>query len=899
MTSNMTISRPCWCLLAGLLGWSLGLADAQGQAPPPAPVVETLPAKPPAWLAGFRIRYPLRVAGDSAAYTAKTVIASLPTGGWLKPDGSDLAVQAASGQVLPVSVLSHDPAGATLIQFPRQANERWYWAYAINAKAAPAKASPAPEGMTLELRDWAGDDMSSWPMVLAGLKKSEKVIGNAWVADVIQNCNPARPDDPSNFVASYRGQLDIKKAGVYRFFLNADDASFLFIDGAKVCERVGANERKVGQIPRRSVGTDVELKVGIHPLEIHQVVGKNPEAIGYCTLLWLPPGQNGWSFVPRTEFVQSLYAEVAALEEAGGNQAACFAYGVDDTLTSSGITLYLTRFEAQGTIKDPTRLTWDFGDGTTGSGRSAMHVYFKGGPYTVTLRSADTLPLFRRTVYVWPAPHPTSPLSLGVAVKTLAAMEWKKFDPRLKQMFDFLLICEQSERWPLLEKVARELLTLKDFDPKQRVAFHTALWEAMAVQGRGREALALVEPALQEYAKLPSLRVSLKLAAAEITGRYLKDAAEASRLFQLILEENRRLDHPKVRLAAIRWGDLYAESGDLAKAAESYRLASTLGDDKTKNTAQAQAITRGALLRIAEQKLRGGDVHQCQILLERIEVDYPEQKLEGLYRFLRAEADRLGGRYEEAIRNYEFLLKLTQWAGYRDRALYGIADSYFHMADYDKALEWLSTVKESFPKFYEKQKLPAYQAMIEGRRNRQKLAGGKDTGFKGFRTSFEPEDKQPLGELVTWSIIPSLGFGGSYVCRFEELPVGKTTPIYKIPLKDITSNGHYWVEFWYRDSLHGSYLGHLIVPQLQIYLYGPGTEYHPEGGGLVTYMERSRGQWRKFGVKLKTGVTQDGLLGLFLYYGVGMLEIDSLSVLPVSDRQNDSLHSFIEGADKQ
>src|SRR3989440_7921519 len=46
-------------------------------------------------------------------------------------------------------------------------------------------------------------------------------------------------------------------------------------------------------------------------------------------------------------------------------------------------------------------------------------------------------------------------------------------------------------------------------------------------------------------------------------------------------------------------------------------------------------------------------------------------KLEGLYRFLRAEADRHAGHYEAAIRGYEFLLKLTQWAGYRDRALHG------------------------------------------------------------------------------------------------------------------------------------------------------------------------------------------------------------------------------------
>ena len=45
-----------------------------------------------------------------------------------------------------------------------------------------------------------------------------------------------RPDQSSKFAASYRGHLLIRKEGTYRFLLNADDASFLFIDGFKVFE---------------------------------------------------------------------------------------------------------------------------------------------------------------------------------------------------------------------------------------------------------------------------------------------------------------------------------------------------------------------------------------------------------------------------------------------------------------------------------------------------------------------------------------------------------------------------------------------------------------------------------------------------------------------------------------
>src|SRR5690242_10532510 len=98
------------------------LVSLAAQTAPPAPapakgiVIESLPARAPAWLDGYRLRWPLRVVGDPAKQPAKSVITSLPTGGWLKADASDVAVQTAAGEVLPVTVLSHDPNGETLLQ---------------------------------------------------------------------------------------------------------------------------------------------------------------------------------------------------------------------------------------------------------------------------------------------------------------------------------------------------------------------------------------------------------------------------------------------------------------------------------------------------------------------------------------------------------------------------------------------------------------------------------------------------------------------------------------------------------------------------------------------------------------------------------------------------------------
>jgi tetratricopeptide (TPR) repeat protein len=866
-------------------------------APPPPKMnaVEPLPEKTPAWVDGYRLRWPIRVIGDPTKQTATSVITSIPTGGWLKPDASDIAVQSATGEVLPVVVLSHDPMGETIIQFPRKGNDPWYWVYGMNAAPKPGAKAPAmQEGITVEVREWAGDDLKDWTAVRAGLQKSENVIGNAIVPEIIQGANPARPSEIRKFAASYRGYLKIDKPGVYRFFANADDAVFLFIDGFKIFERAGSNRKLVGAVPINKIGTNVELKAGVHPIEVHHVLGNNPDAVGTMSLLWKTPDANTWALVPPTQFVRALYALPSALEEAKKAPAACFCYGIDDTLQSGPTTAYLVRFEADGTIKDTDRLLWDFGDGVTGSGRSVHHVFFKPGNYKVTLTSAEGLSPFKRSVHVWAAPGATSPLSLGAAVRALNSDDWKKADrQRLNEVVEFLTICERPERWKLLEAITGHLLA-DETDRAARATLLNIRIEALGEVGRSDDALALANNSFAEYAKLPTQLATLKLSAATVYHRQLKDFTEASKRYKAILEDHRRLEHPALRVAAIRWGDLFAETGDFAKASETYRLAATLGGDKFKASAQTDAITRGALLRIAEQRLRTGDIRQTRQMLERIELDYPEQKVEGLYRFLRAESDRHGGRYEDALRNYEVLLKLTQWAGYRDRALFGIADCYTRMGEEEKALKWVASLKESFPSYYEKQKLADYQKTLEARRDLKKKPPMIDPNepMRGsFLTGFEPGEKTTFGKIENAVVVPAFGIAGPHVYLLDGYPEYKGYYEYSRPLQAMNQNGTYWVEFWYRDTLAW---GMPNNPHTHVWLYPDGMPPAMAEMGTV-YYERTLGRWRKISYNMKAPPTPAAKLAMSIRHIFGVMELDGISVRPVSDREHDSLANFLEG----
>ena len=131
--------RKTWKIFV-LLGIFHLSAQVQAQLPP-LNLVHSLPPQSPPWLAGYQVRWPVRISGDPVKQTAKSVLVSLPSGGWLKPDARDLAVQSADGKLPHFQVVAHDPAGETIVQFQRNGNDPWYWIYGANAKAPPRPPS--------------------------------------------------------------------------------------------------------------------------------------------------------------------------------------------------------------------------------------------------------------------------------------------------------------------------------------------------------------------------------------------------------------------------------------------------------------------------------------------------------------------------------------------------------------------------------------------------------------------------------------------------------------------------------------------------------------------------------------------------------------------------------------
>lgn len=899
-------------LRAGLLlALALALPGAASAQPPPINVVHPLPPAPP-WLDGFQVRWPVRVAGNLAKQTtAKTVLVALPTGGWLKPDATDLAAQAPDGTLLPLAVLSHDPAGSTIVQFKRAGDAPWYWIYGVSpaGKSGPradrATDATFKEGVTAEVRAWTGTDLSSWAKVRDVLQKNDRVIANGIVGEVLQSGNPARPDVTKQFAVSYRGAFHVQKPGVHRFLVNADAAVFLFVDGFKVFERPGANNLTLGAVKVKALDKlagNVNLAAGVHTFEVHHVNGADPRTQGRCVLLWSTPDSPKFKLLPPSVMAQPLYARAAALERRDPLPSPFFCHGLDDTIDSGGLKLFLVRFEAQGPLPADTKLTWDFGDGSTGTGTSPVHIYFKEGDYTVSLKAdGSPLPPYRTVVHVWPEPGENSPFSLSLAVKLLGESNWKTYETaRLREVFAFLRTSNQPEAWPLLSQLTEHLLAQKGLDLETQAQLVVTRIEALTHTGRAADALKLATQARPRFAKTPALDVRVRMGEAAVYQYHYRDAAAASKIYKSILDDHGRTEHASLRLAGIRWGDLFAETGDLARAAETYRTAATLGGERFVGGVTDPA-KRGALLRIAEQKLRAGEVRQVRRLLDRLELEYPGRRLDGLYCFLRAESSRHAGRYEDALRHYEMIFKLPQWAGYRGRALLGLANAYLHMGDLERALKSMKELKESHAKFYKDQKADELHKILVGRQARVKEAAAKGDPsaafFRGYTTGLEPDEAVWFGNLTDGAIVRAPGISGPHVGLLDAFPEPIRAIEYYQPLTDLTPGTSYVIEVWYRDIYRPAPPAGLAAQPQHVTAYLIGTAApQPATSTQVAIYRGTHHQWHKLTFLLKAPPAQDCTLKLHFLNVTGVQVFDRVSIRPVSDRRLDALTTFLEGA---
>ena len=472
-------------------------------------------------------------------------------------------------------------------------------------------------------------------------------------------------------------------------------------------------------------------------------------------------------------------------------------------------------------------------------------------------------------------------------------------------IYQFLESAGGQEAWNLLERVCEHLLTKKSDDETARGTVYRTLINTIAELGRPEEAVQRGEEALKEFAGTGKAEVGLQIGLGDIHFRHLKDPEAAISRYRRVIEEFRSLNSPEVRLAAVRLGDVFYEIGDIGSAGDAYRTAGELGGLQYQRSAVMDATTHGAQLRIVEQRLRDGDIDECRALLRNMELEAPEQKLQGQYQILKAEVDRAGGRYEQAIAAYERVLGQLQWAGVHDRVLFGMADANLRMGKLEKALGIVNKIEEVYPKYYEIEGLTQYEQAITNRLLHSRAGGPSstntyDAGSGTYQTDFEPSDAQiwhipdesyHRTTRVTWR---SQGISGPHVLLAENVPPfvpgGAHFTDWILPVRNLEPHGYFWLEYWYRDRE----VSHRFTGS-QVYISVQDSDgNHVEGENNSMRFWPSFDRWRKYGALRQAPLASEGRIFMSVrYYSPATSEIDGIRIMPVTDRQFDVLRSFI------
>lgn len=155
-----------------------------------------------------------------------------------------------------------------------------FWAVlAVGALGGVRAADDVKPGLIAEYYEF-GAAIADFPALPAdkkpAIRRVEKQIN---VENCTENFNNTNLN--TNFFVIWTGSVKIDKAGKYKFFVESDDGSRLFLDGKLVVNNPGTH----GMI---KVAGEVELAPGQHEVKLEYFQGDG--GMG-CKFFWSPPGK--------------------------------------------------------------------------------------------------------------------------------------------------------------------------------------------------------------------------------------------------------------------------------------------------------------------------------------------------------------------------------------------------------------------------------------------------------------------------------------------------------------------------------------------------------------------------------------------------------------------------------
>ena len=293
-------------------------------------------------------------------------------------DVAKFAVTDSKGKRVNAKMLWSAPGEPMKILFDNSSRAKSYKVL-FGTKISPLKNNWTPKaGLILETKKRAEGNANNWKEAKLVIDHSKPVEGRSPVSKIFHGINPHGLS--KDLVVHFKGYLNIKKSGDYKFAIAADDAVFLFIDGRKITDWPGWHGPWDGV--RGKFSGNIKLKKGIHRLDYYNV--QNSYGLN-LVCGWKPPWRKHLEIIPPDAFVALKKFQVNRLQYKGKDVAAYFNWSSKTHLMVNEKAVVNMGFAVKNQVKGLEYL-WSFDDSSISPGPKAIHLFLSPGLRKVKLQ---------------------------------------------------------------------------------------------------------------------------------------------------------------------------------------------------------------------------------------------------------------------------------------------------------------------------------------------------------------------------------------------------------------------------------------------------------------------------------------------------------------------------------
>jgi len=630
---------------------------------------------------------PTRLPGTDVA------VVTMPTGGLIKPDGSDIRVTTGAGKDLPHRVLMVGPGDQVRIAFAAFGGMETYHVYYGKDKPPPVTAKlDIKRGVLLETWEYPGGGINTLAQVQQVLKRARKLVGRDFRPTVFLGYNPF--GSQHRLASVFTGWFVAPKSGAYTFSCSSRNASFLLVDD-KVVVSYGGHHGPARDIRKRG---SIQLRRGLRKLTFYHV---SPSGDPIAVAAWQAPGDKRVWTIPASAFTPVARGMPGALRQYGKPLTIDFVptHANEAFMKNRYFQRYTFRALWDGRMGSKATWTWDFGDGQTATGNAVEHVYILPGLYTVTMTSKvpglPGLSGLKRTNRIF--------VSRPWDRVTRHDLDSIRRHADIVSAYDFSALGPEATAWAvdLFLRTGKKTSVVRagaafvarDEAPADNIRrIVPPFADALVARGMNVRAVASLQKAAK-MTKDPSVCAEMLAKAGRICLLDRTKSAEALGLFTTVIKRYAALSRSvAIRDARMGIGDVWRSRGDYKRAAQAYGKAHTgrLG------LGIKAPIVRGDFARHVEDYTRRGDFESARDFLARWEHTFPLDKLEGYWSLLAAKFYLAQNKTQDAIWEAETLVAVSPTSNYAAELLMLAAGVYKKTGNMDKYRACLKKVAEKY-----------------------------------------------------------------------------------------------------------------------------------------------------------------------------------------------------------